>query len=141
MHDVNITQTHNVSFIRQHNARRIVQDTREEPKPPTPPGRLPRITKLMALAIRFEHLLAKGAVRNQAELADLGHVTRTRITQIMNLLHLAPKIQEEILNLPRTLKGRDPITERHLRDIVTEADWEKQRARWQPLRKTAATVF
>jgi len=35
-------------------------------------------------------------------------VTRARITQIMKLLNLAPDIQEEILFLPRTVKGRDP---------------------------------
>lgn len=53
--------------------------------------------------------------RAAAGLARLGHVTRARVTQIMNLLNLAPDIQEEILFLPRTLKGRDPIRERHLR--------------------------
>ena len=31
-----------------------------------------------------------------ADLARLGHVTRARITQIMNLLMLAPDIQEAI---------------------------------------------
>jgi hypothetical protein len=84
----------------------------------------------MALAIRFEHLIETGAVRDQTDLAELGHVTRARITQIMNLLHLAPDIQEAILNLPRVVHGRDPIAERHLRPIATEPDWEKQRAAW-----------
>jgi hypothetical protein len=94
------------------------------------PGRLPRITKLMALAIRFEHLLAVGAVADQAELARLGHVTRARVTQIMNLLHLAPDIQEAILDLPRVTEGRDPITERDLRPIAAQVDWGRQREMW-----------
>jgi hypothetical protein len=36
-------------------------------------------------------------VKNYAALAHLGQVSRARITQVMNLLQLAPDIQEEIL--------------------------------------------
>jgi len=100
----------------------------------TPAGRVPRVSRLMALAIRFEHLLATGAVRDQTEIAELGHVTRARVTQIMNLLHLAPDIQEEILHLPCVTQGRDPIAERHLRSIAAEVDWSTQRRMWGELR-------
>jgi hypothetical protein len=96
-------------------------------------GRIPRVARLMALAIKFDHLLRTGAVRDQAELAELGHVTRARITQIMNLLHLAPDIQESILNLPRTTHGHDRISERHLRKITKEFCWSVQRTLWQIL--------
>jgi hypothetical protein len=37
------------------------------------------------------------------ELARLGHVSRTRVTQILNLLHLAPDIQERLLFLPAVI--------------------------------------
>lgn len=137
MHETGITQTHRLAFIRQHNARRAVRDVPAEPAAEPPAGRVPRITKLMALAIRFEHLLASGAVRDQTELAELGHVTRARVTQIMNLLHLAPGIQEEILFLPRVTEGRDPIAERHLRTITAEVDWRKQREKWIQTRSKA----
>ena len=73
-------------------------------------------------------------VADYAELARLGHVTRARITQIMNLLNLAPDIQEEILNLPRVESGKDPVTERDLRPIVAELDWERQRKMWGGIR-------
>jgi len=89
------------------------------------------------LAIHFEHLLGSGAVRDQTELAELGHVTRARVTQIMNLLHLDPAIQEEILFLPRVTEGRDPIAERHLRAITAEVDWQKQRRKWIQTRSKA----
>ena len=56
--------------------------------------RLTRITRLMALAVRFEGLLQEGTVKDYADLARLGGVTRARITQIMNLRNLAPPIQE-----------------------------------------------
>jgi hypothetical protein len=52
------------------------------------------------------------------------------MTQIMNLLHLAPDIQEELLFLPRVTTGKDPITERDLRPIVAEVDWGAQREMW-----------
>jgi len=89
------------------------------------------VTRLMALAIRFEHLIRDGEVKDLAEIARLGQVTRARVTQIMNLLHLAPDIQEAILALPRVEAGRDPITERELRPIAAIPDWRKQRAAWR----------
>jgi len=96
-------------------------------------GRVPRISRLMALAIRFDGLLQDGVVANQSELARLAHVTQPRMTQIMNLLNLAPDIQEEILFLPKIAKGRDPVTERDLRPIVAESAWALQRQQWQRL--------
>lgn len=56
--------------------------------------RSPRLARLMALAIKFDGLVRQGVVRDYADLARLGYVSRARITQIMNLLHLAPDIQE-----------------------------------------------
>ena len=87
----------------------------------------------MALAIRFDRLIKDGEIDDQADLARLGHVTRARVTQIMNLLQLAPDIQEAILHLPRTIKGRDPIRERHVAPIAAEPDWQRQRSRWERL--------
>ena len=84
---------------------------------------IPRIARLMALAIRFEGLLGNGTIRDYAELACLGRVTRARMTQIMKLLHLAPDIQEQILFLP-TGNG---LNERNLRPIVNRIDWDEQR--------------
>jgi hypothetical protein len=94
------------------------------------PGRVPRVARLMALAIRFEHLVRTGQVASYSQLARLGRVTRARISQVMNLLLLAPTIQEEILFLPRVLHGRDPIQMQHLQPIALEWDWGQQRRRW-----------
>jgi len=84
---------------------------------------LPRITRLMALAIRFERLLREGVVRDYADLARLGGVTRPRITQIMNMRNLAPSIQEEILFLR---PGLTRLNERSLRQLADELDWRRQ---------------
>ncbi len=110
----------------QHSRNEI----REGQPPEVPAGRLPRVAKLMALAIRFDQLIRDGIVVDQAELARVGHVTRARLTQIMNLLNLAPDIQEQILKLPPIVKGCDSVTERDLRPIAAVADWSKQRRVW-----------
>ena len=106
------------------------------PEPSKPAGRTPRVSKLMALAIRFDELLTDGKVADQSELARLAYVTQPRMTQIMNLLHLAPDIQEEILHLPPVVEGRDPVTERDLRPIARLMDWKKQRAMWRSVRNS-----
>ena len=106
--------------------------------PKRPVARTPHISRLGALAIHFQQMLAAGHVRDLATLARYGQVTRARITQIMNLLNLAPDIQEELLNLPQTTKGRDPITCAHLQPIPLEPDWKIQRKLWMELKKKAA---
>ena len=68
------------------------------------------------------------------ELARLAKVTQPRITQVMNLLHLAPDIQEELLFLPLVTQGRDPIYEKHLRRLCTEINRRKQRHVWAQLK-------
>ena len=88
---------------------------------------IPRIARLMALAIRFDGLLRAETFRDYAELARLGRVTRARMTQIMKLLDLAPDIQEQILFLPN-LKG---LNERNLRPIVSRINWNEQRLMFQ----------
>src|SRR3954454_6827143 len=103
--------------------------------PPAPTGRVPKIARLMALAIRFDRLLARGEVKDYAELARLGHVTRARVTQIMNLLQLAPDIQEQILFLPEVEGGRDPVKEWQVRPIAAEADWGRQRGMWRGMNR------
>ena len=78
-----------------------------------------------------------GAVKNYAELARLGYVSRARVTQIVNLLQLAPQIQEAVLFLPAQSSGRDTITERALRRLAAEPDWRVQRRMWRRLKQRA----
>ena len=124
------TVTRQIHFAIEGKRKRAVHGP---PPVPVPKGRVPRVSRLMALAIRFDKLLRDGVVRNQSELARLVHVTQPRMTQIMNLLHLAPDIQEEILFLPSIVEGRDPIHEHMLREIVACVDWREQRRRWRIL--------
>ena len=77
----------------------------------------------MALAIKFETMVERGEVRDYADLARLGYVTRARLTQIMNLLLLAPDIQFRILH---AVMGDVP-GERLLRRVVSQVLWSQQR--------------
>lgn len=72
-------------------------------------------------------------MRDYADLAKLGYVARARITQITDLLNLAPDIQEAILFLPRTVKGREQIREKEVRPIAAVARWSRQRKTWAKL--------
>src|SRR5262249_36967598 len=92
---------------------------RAGPAPPAPAGgRVPRVARLMALALRLDQLLRTGQVAGYAELASLGHVTRARVSQILGLVYLAPDIQEQLLFLPQVERGRDPLTLADLRPIA-----------------------
>ncbi len=98
--------------------------------------RIARISRLLALAIKFQEMVDTGAVRDHADLARLGYVTRARITQVMNLLNLAPNIQEEILTLAA---GSLRICERRLGPVTSQVLWEEQRRIW-PSISTSATA-
>ncbi|WP_442511839.1 hypothetical protein SH528x_003585 [Novipirellula sp. SH528] len=100
-------------------------------RPPTP--RLPHVAKLMALAIRLDHLLATGQVKDQAEIARTAGITRARVTQILNLLQLAPDIQEAVLHLPPVTNGDIVTTERDLRTVLQSPNWSKQRQIWSKI--------
>ena len=126
-----ITIECNIHFQRRGRGSRKEMRQGEAPVPtPRLPGRVPRVSRFMALAIRFDQLIRAGEVADYAELARFAHVTRARITQIMNLLMLAPDIQEAILFLPRVERGRDPIHLRQLQPITLVPDWRKQRILW-----------
>jgi hypothetical protein len=87
----------------------------------------------MALALRFERLIRTGVVADYTILAALGRVTCARVTQIMNLVQLAPDIQEAILFLPRVERGQDPIILAQLQPIAAALDWRHQRRLWRSL--------
>ena len=80
-----------VDFVRRRRNRDSAAD--EAPKP----GRIPRISRLMALAIRFDGLLRDGIVPDQSELARLG-----------NLEFVARKVVEGFLLGLHAFDGREP---------------------------------
>lgn len=92
--------------------------------------RIPRISRYMALAIHFEDLIRQGVVTDYADLARLGHVTRARVTQIMNLRLLAPEIQEELLLLDPQKRPDESIQLKAIQSIIANYGWKNQRDEW-----------
>jgi site-specific DNA recombinase len=95
---------------------------------------VPRVSRLMALAIKFERLVREGQASSYRILAEMGHISRARLSQILRLAELAPEIQEELLFLPKVVSGPDRITEKALRHIARSVDWDWQRKQFQNLR-------
>ncbi len=131
-----LTVTKQVSFRTANRGRKVMGEGVTAKAPDL--GSVPRISRLMALAIHMDNLVRRGEVADYAELARLAHVTRARMTQIMSLLNLAPEIQEELLNLPRSNGGRDLIREKMVRPIAAVPDWRKQRRMWRERKAVAA---
>jgi hypothetical protein len=108
----------------------------ESPDIPRPAkGRIPRVTEVLALAIQFQDMIQRGDARDYADLARLGCLTRERMSQIMELVWLAPDIQQEILEFPPNSAPRFAISEVATRRIAAEFDWSEQRGCWRKLKQ------
>lgn len=127
------TVTKSIHFATRNRGRREIVPGPKPVAEVTDEGRVPRVARLMALAIRIDGLITEGAIADLAEAAAVGHVSRARMTQIANLLLLAPDIQLALLELPRVRAGRDPIVETHLRPIAADPCWQRQRTAWERL--------
>lgn len=101
----------------------------------SPRSSVPRISRLLALALKMEQMIQEGAAKNYGELAHLGRVSPARITQVMNLLYLAPDIQEQILSRGTPTASLRESTVRKLSSIIR---WDEQRDRWQELLRTTS---
>jgi hypothetical protein len=116
---------------RNRSTKRNAECQAEVPEPPS----VPRISRLLALALKMEQMIQEGTVKNYSELAQLGQVSRARITQVMNLLQLAPDIQEEVL-LGKTPEDR--LREAAIRKLSGVILWSEQRDRWRQLVRAAS---
>lgn len=96
-----------------------------------------RVARRLALAHLIAADIEAGRYKDYADVARRHGLTRARLTQLMNLLLLAPDIQEEVLALEFPV-GREPVTERTLRRVLANLCWEDQRAAWAELRPDPA---
>jgi hypothetical protein len=102
-------------------------------------GRLPRITQVLALAIHFEEIIARGDAKDYADIARLSCLSRERVSQIVRLVYLAPDIQVELLYLPPSSQ-RFPISETSVRKIASLLCWTDQRREWALLKARCELV-
>lgn len=94
--------------------------TSDEPAQRPVKGRLPQITRVLALAIHLDNLIRQGDAKDYADIGRLSCLCRERVSQIMRLNYLAPDIQVELLYLPplpravipsaKLPSGRSPIS-------------------------------
>ena len=124
------TASYTVQF--QKRPRRRAQCQQE-----TTAGRIPKVTRLLALAHKIDGPIRAGEIKDWAEAARLVGITRARMTQIGNLLLLTPTVQEAVIELPPILRGGDQLTERHLRRMAGFVDWRRQEADWAALPRQA----
>ena len=94
-------------------------------------GRAPRLARLLALAHKLDGLVRSGAIRGYAELARLGRITPSRLSQVLLLLNLSPAIQEYLLFL--TAAEAPSLVESKLRAIARELEWTRQHKRFKKL--------
>jgi hypothetical protein len=125
--EVKTTLPHRVRQIHR-NETRLEAAVEAAPRP----GRPIRAAQVLALALQFQEMIDSGEVRDYADLARLGCVSRERISQIMMLVWLAPDIQQAVLRLP-PYSGRAPFSEAALRRIAKIVRWDEQRLEWQRL--------
>ena len=102
---------------------------------------LPRLTRLLALAHRWDRLISEGVVANRAEIAKIMGLSRARVTQIMDLLYLAPEIQEEILLYQDEGQQILDVPERAIRHITRIPSWFEQRDLWRRSRMAGSRGF
>lgn len=100
-----------------------------------PVRRPARVAVMLALAHKIQHAIDAGTVRDRAELARQLGFTRARVTQILDLLLLAPDIQEHVVHL-QAVDGVEPLAERALREVVRHESWAEQRVAWAAIHRT-----
>ncbi|MBI4369694.1 MAG: hypothetical protein HY547_05655 [Elusimicrobia bacterium] len=111
-------------FIFANEAEEIRR--RRGPKSPT-------IQNLLQKALEWRTRLQADPNLTQTRLAGELGISRVRVTQVLNLLKLAPTIQGCILSMPPTLRQRGLITERRLRRLVGLSDWSRQKKEFERL--------
>jgi len=91
----------------------------------------PRLRQSLILAHQLQSLFREGKASDYTQVAKWLNVTHARICQLLNLVLLAPEIQEEIL-----LSGEDEIdqlTEHRIQKIPMTVDWQKQKEMWKEI--------
>jgi len=113
----------------------------EEALPPKPePVRRPaKVARMLALAHHIQNAIDRSVVADRAAVARKLGFTRARITQLLDLLLLAPDIQVRVLEL-EAIDGVEPMSERALRAVAHVGKWVEQHAAWQTDSSHFATI-
>lgn len=100
------------------------------PLQPEPVQRPAKVARMLALAHHIQNAIDRGVVADRAAVARKLGFTRARITQLLDLLLLAPDIQARVLEL-EAIDGVEPMSERALRGVAHAGSWLEQRRAWR----------
>jgi hypothetical protein len=128
---MNHTAPLEIQFQLRGNPRVTIDESAARPVA----GRLPQVTRVLALAIHLDNLIRQGDTKDYADIGRLSCLCRERVSQIMRLNYLAPDIQVELLYLPPTPTGRYPVSETAVRKIANLLSWANQRREWATLKQ------
>ena len=103
-------------------------------KPEAPKRRPAKVAVMVAQANDLQRKLDRGEYRDQAEAAKALGMTTTSLTRLLDLALLAPDIQEKVLFM-EAVDGKEPITERALREVVRHMSWVDQRRVWRAMKR------
>lgn len=97
------------------------------PKKKEDPGMVPTVSRMMALAIFYEKLIKDGKIKSVSDIGRLENIAQQRVSQVMSLLLLSPKLQEKLLTLPRQYGYSCRISTEQAINIAREIDFERQK--------------
>lgn len=120
------------AFHRVRRERRVVLSVTPPPSKPGPARRPAKVAQMLALAHHLQRAIDRGAVADRAAVARRLGLTRARVTQLLDLLILAPDLQMAVLGL-EAVDGAEPLAERTLRAVAHAGTWAAQRTAWERL--------
>ena len=91
----------------------------------------PQLRQFLILAYQIRDVLDKNPQRTLQEISEWLGLTRGRISQVLNLLFLSPRIQEDIILSNKKFLFHVP--EYKIRKIIREINWDKQFQMWREL--------
>lgn len=90
-----------------------------------------RLCQSLVLAHQLQSLLSTGEIGKTRQANEWLNITKSRLSQILILRLLSPRIQEEILfSSYQDLEG---VAEKAVREIAVKVDWEDQWRSWTKL--------
>ena len=116
------------TLFRRRSSRVTLSET-PPPAKPEPVRRPAKVAQQLALAHHLQAAIDRGAIADRADVARKLGLTRARVTQLLDLLLLAPDLQAAILAL-EAVDGAEPMAERALRAVAHAGTWAEQRAAW-----------
>lgn len=117
---------------RARKDRRVLLSVTPPPAKPEPVHRPAKVAQMLALAHHLQRAIDRGDVADRAAVARRLGLTRARVTQLLDLLILAPDLQLAVLRL-EAIDGAEPLAERTLRAVAHAGTWADQRAAWSKL--------